>query len=150
MKKILIINGPNINMLGIREPEIYGEKSYTDLLEFIEEAATEANIKIETFQSNCEGAIIDKIQQAHGVFDAIIINPAAYTHTSIAIPDALKAIGIPAIEVHLTDLKTREDYRKISYTSEACIKTITGKGFEGYKAAICAASEAIQLLRKEQ
>ena len=136
MKKILVINGPNINMLGIREPEIYGEKSYNDLLDFIEEAATELGVTVETFQSNCEGAIVDKIQQAYGNFDAIIINPAAYTHTSIAIPDALKAIGIPAIEVHLTDPHTREDYRKISYTSQACIKTITGKGFEGYKVAV--------------
>jgi len=136
MKKILIINGPNINMLGIREPEIYGDKSYTDLLEYIEEAATELGVIVETFQSNCEGAIVDKIQQAYGNFDAIIINPAAYTHTSIAIPDALKAIGIPAIEVHLTDPHKREEYRKISYTSQACITTITGKGFEGYKAAI--------------
>jgi len=143
MKKILVINGPNINMLGIREPEIYGEKTYTDLLEFIEEAATDARVTVEIFQSNSEGAIVDKIQRAYGNFDAIIINPAAYTHTSIAIPDAIKAIGIPAIEVHLTDLKTREEYRKISYTSEACIKTITGKGFEGYK-------EALNCLGKER
>jgi len=143
MKKILVINGPNINMLGIREPEIYGDKTYTDLLEFIEEAATDARVTIETFQSNSEGAIVDKIQQAYGNFDAIIINPAAYTHTSIAIPDAIKAIGIPAIEVHLTDLKTREEYRKISYTSEACIKTITGKGFEGYKEALCYVSQGV-------
>jgi len=136
MKKILIINGPNLNMLGIREPEIYGNKSYADFLEYIEEAATELGVTIETFQSNHEGAIVDKIQQAYGNFDAIIINPAAYTHTSIAIPDALKAVGIPAIEVHLSDISKREDYRKISYTSEACVKTIAGKGFEGYKAAI--------------
>jgi len=148
MKKILVINGPNLNMLGIRETEIYGEKSYCDLLEFIEEAATEAGVTVETFQSNSEGAIVDKIQQGYGNFDAIIINPAAYTHTSIAIPDTLKAVGIPAIEVHLTDINTREDYRKISYTSQACLKTISGKGFEGYKAALFAASEALELLLK--
>ena len=136
MKKVLVISGPNLNMLGIREPEIYGSKSYTDLLEYLEESATELGVTIETFQSNHEGAIVDKIQQAYGNFDAIIINPAAYTHTSIAIPDALKAVGIPAIEVHLSDISKREDYRKISYTSEACIKTIAGKGFEGYKEAI--------------
>ena len=143
MKKVLVINGPNLNMLGIREPEIYGNKSYSDLLEYIEKAATELGITIETFQSNHEGAIVDKIQQALGNFDAIIINPAAYTHTSIAIPDALKAVGIPAIEVHLSDISKREDYRKISYTSEACIKTITGKGFEGYK-------EALNILIKQE
>ncbi|MCL2627943.1 MAG: type II 3-dehydroquinate dehydratase [Oscillospiraceae bacterium] len=136
MKKILVVNGPNINMLGIREPEIYGEKTYADLLAFIEDAATEAGVCIESFQSNSEGAIVDKIQQAYGNFDGIVINPAAYTHTSIAIPDALKAVGIQTIEVHLSDISKREDYRKVSYTSQACIKTIAGKGFEGYKEAI--------------
>lgn len=136
MKKILIINGPNINMLGIREPEIYGSKSYADLLDFIGAAAEKAGLEAHCFQSNSEGAIVDKIQQAHGVFDGIIINPAAYTHTSIAIPDAIKAVGIPTVEVHLSDIKNREPYRQISYTSEACKKTIKGKGFEGYKTAI--------------
>jgi len=143
MKKVLIINGPNINMLGIREPEIYGEKTYSDLLDFIEDAAIDAGVFIETFQSNSEGAIVDKIQEAYGNIDAIIINPAAYTHTSIAIPDALKAVGIPAVEVHLTDISAREDYRKVSYTSQACIKTITGKGFKGYKEALKTALEVI-------
>jgi len=136
MKKILVINGPNINMLGIREPEVYGEKSYKELLVFIDIAAEAAGVEILCFQSNSEGAIVDRIQQAYGEIDGIIINPAAYTHTSIAIPDALKAVGIPAVEVHLSDISTREDYRKHSLTSEACQKTIIGKGFEGYKEAI--------------
>ena len=136
MKKLLVINGPNINMLGIREPEIYGAKSYPDLLAFIDAAAVDAGLEVECFQSNSEGAIVDKIQQAYGVFDGIVINPAAYTHTSIAIPDALKAVGIPAVEVHLSDISQREPYRRISYTSEACLKTIAGKGFEGYRMAI--------------
>ena len=139
MKKILVINGPNINMLGIREPDIYGSKSYKDLLVFIENAAEEAKVEVQQFQSNCEGAIVDRIQQAYGKFDGIIINPAAYTHTSIAIPDAIKAVGIPTVEVHLSDISHREEYRKTSYTSEACIRTITGKGFDGY-------SEAIEIL----
>jgi len=136
MKKILVINGPNINMLGKREPEIYGTKSYNDLLAFIEAAANEAGVEVQCFQSNSEGAIVDKIQEAYGIFDGIIINPAAYTHTSIAIPDALKAIGIPAVEVHLSDISQREPYRRISYTTEACQTTIVGKGFEGYREAI--------------
>jgi len=142
MKKILVINGPNINILGMRQPEIYGEKSYADLITLIEETAKTAGVAVECFQSNSEGAIIDKIQQAYGNFDGIIINPAAYTHTSIAIPDALKAIGIPAVEVHLSDISKREDYRRQSYTSEACMKTIIGKGFEGYKEAIELLAEA--------
>jgi len=136
VKRILVINGPNINMLGKREPEIYGDKSYADLLAFIGTAADEAGVETECFQSNCEGAIVDKIQQAYGKFDGIIINPAAYTHTSIAIPDALKAVGIPAVEVHISDIKKREAYRRVSYTSEACKTTIEGKGFEGYREAI--------------
>ena len=133
---VLIINGPNINMLGIREPETYGSKSYADLLRFIRGAAAELGIEPTFFQSNSEGAIIDAIQDAYGRFDGIVVNPAAYTHTSIAIPDALKAVAIPAVEVHLTDINSREAYRQISYTSEACIKTIAGEGFEGYKHAM--------------
>jgi len=136
MKKILVINGPNLNMLGQREPEIYGSKSYADLLLFIEEAAKEIGLEVECFQSNSEGAIVDRIQQAYGSCDGIIINPAAYTHTSIAIPDALKAVGLPAVEVHLSDIQKREPYRRISYTAEACKKTISGIGFEGYAEAI--------------
>jgi 3-dehydroquinate dehydratase-2 len=134
--KVLIINGPNINMLGIREPELYGDKSYKDLLECIRKAATELSIKPSFFQSNCEGEIVDAIQAAYGSYDGIVINPAAYTHTSIAIPDALKAVGIPAVEVHLTDINSREAYRRTSYTSEACVKTITGEGFDGYITAM--------------
>jgi len=136
LKKILVINGPNINMLGVREPEIYGTKSYADLLGFILAVAGEAGLEAHCFQSNSEGAIVDKIQQAYGVFDGIVINPAAYTHTSIAIPDAIKAVGVPAVEVHLSDIQKREPYRRVSYTSEACQKTVAGKGFEGYRAAL--------------
>ena len=136
LKKILVINGPNINMLGVREPGIYGDRTYADLLAFIDAAAFKAGLEAECFQSNSEGEIIDKIQQAYGKFDGIIINPAAYTHTSIAIPDALKAVGIPAVEVHLSDITKREAYRRVSYTSEACFASIAGKGFEGYQEAI--------------
>ena len=136
MLNVLIINGPNLNMLGMREPDIYGTQNYSDLLNFIAAAADEAGLEAECFQSNSEGSIVDKIQQAYGVFDGIIINPAAYTHTSIAIPDALKAVGIPAVEVHLSDIRKREEYRQVSYTSEACFMSIMGKGFEGYREAI--------------
>jgi len=136
MKKILVINGPNINMLGRREPEIYGKESYADLLAFIEKAANEAGLETHCFQSNSEGVIVDRIQEAYGIYDGIIINPAAYTHTSIAIPDALRAVGLPTVEVHLTDISQREAYRRISYTAEACRATIAGKGFEGYREAI--------------
>ena len=135
-KKILVINGPNINLLGLREPEIYGDRSYGDLLAFIEKAAREAGLEVCCFQSNSEGAIVDEIQQAYGRYDGIVINPAAYTHTSVAIPDALKAVGIPAVEVHLSDITKREAYRRISYTSEACAATVAGKGFEGYREAM--------------
>jgi len=134
--KILIINGPNINMLGVREPEVYGRKSYEDLSRFIRAAAAELCVEVSLFQSNCEGEIIDAIQAALGKYDGIVINPAAYTHTSIAIADALKAVALPAVEVHLTDISTRELYRRISYTSEACIKTIAGEGFQGYRSAM--------------
>ena len=134
--KILVINGPNINMLGIREPEIYGAKTYADLLDFIHACAIELDVELEYFQSNSEGAIVDCIQGALGIFDAIVINPAAYTHTSIAIPDALKAVALPAVEVHLSDINSREDYRRVSYTSQACVATIAGLGFEGYREAI--------------
>ena len=131
MKKVLIINGPNINLLGLREPNIYGTQNYSDLLMFIDIAAKKTGLKVKCFQSNSEGAIVDEIQGAYGQFDGIIINPAAYTHTSIAIPDAIKAVGILTVEVHLSDISQREEYRRISYTSEACRTTIAGKGFEG-------------------
>ena len=146
--RVLVINGPNINMLGVREPEIYGGKSFDDLLGFIRDAAEGLAIEPVFFQSNSEGAIIDAIQNAYGKFDGIVINPAAYTHTSIAIPDALKAVGIPAVEVHLTDISSREGYRRVSYTSEACIKTIGGMGFEGYGAALAELSSAKESQRR--
>ncbi|MCL2227185.1 MAG: type II 3-dehydroquinate dehydratase [Oscillospiraceae bacterium] len=134
--KVLIINGPNLNMLGIREPEIYGSKSYDELLEFVREVAFGLGIEASFFQSNSEGDIVDAVQEAYGKMDGIVINPAAYAHTSIAIPDALKAVSIPTVEVHLSDILTRERYRHFSYTSEVCIKTISGEGFEGYRGAL--------------
>ena len=134
--KILVINGPNINMLGLREPDIYGKNSYSDLLDFLRASAQELGVELELFQSNSEGAIVDIIQWAYGKIDGIVINPAAYTHTSVALLDALKAVSIPAVEVHLSDPSTREDFRHISYVRAACLKTVAGKGFEGYKEAM--------------
>ena len=134
--KILVLNGPNINMLGIREPEIYGRQTYADLLALLEQTAREENIQIVPYQSNHEGCLVDKIQEAYGRFDGIVINPAAYTHTSIAILDALKAVGIPAVEVHISDVSQREAFRQISYAGMACKKTIAGHGLEGYREAI--------------
>ena len=131
-----MINGPNINLLGLREPAIYGKGTYADLQDFIRAAAAEAGTEVELFQSNHEGAIVDKIQQAYGVFDGIVINPAAYTHTSVAILDALKAVAIPAVEVHISDVTQREDFRQISYARLACVRTYMGLGFEGYRQAI--------------
>ena len=133
MKKILVINGPNLNLLGLREPELYGAKNFEALQKFILECADEIGLSVELFQSNHEGVIVDKIQAAYKVFDAILINPAAYTHTSVAILDALKAVALPTVEVHLTDISTREDFRKFSFVSLYAQKTICGKGFEGYK-----------------
>jgi 3-dehydroquinate dehydratase II len=134
--KFLVINGPNINMLGLREPDIYGRKTYADLLEFIRASAAAVGVEVELFQSNSEGAIVDIIQWAYNRADGIVINPAAYTHTSVAILDALKAVALPAVEVHISDVGSREDFRKLSYAGKACVKTIAGKGFEGYKEAI--------------
>ena len=134
--KILVINGPNINMLGIREPSVYGNSTYKDLCELINEYAQKKGIEIEIFQSNHEGAIVDKIQAAYQSFDGIVINPAAYTHTSIALLDALKAVGIPAVEVHISDVSKREDFRQISNVRAACKKTISGQGLNGYIEAI--------------
>ena len=134
--KILVINGPNINMLGIREPDVYGTKTYKELTEFIKSAFMEMGVEGEIYQSNHEGDIVDRIQQAYGEADGIVINAAAYTHTSIAILDALKAVGIPTVEVHLSDVDSREDFRKISYVSIAAERVIKGKGFEGYREAI--------------
>ena len=133
--KILVINGPNLNFLGIREPELYGKKDYPALVAFCEESCRALGFQVECFQSNHEGALVDKIQEAYGSVDGIIINPAAYTHTSVAILDALKAVGIPAVEVHLTDVNAREEFRRISYAGMACVKTFAGYGFEGYRMA---------------
>ena len=130
--KILVINGPNLNMLGIREPDIYGRKTYDDLLLYIKEEADRLGVAVQFYQSNHEGDIVDKIQSAYGNTDGMVINPAAYTHTSIAIPDALKAVGIPTVEVHISDISSREAFRRISYVSPVALKTIAGKGFEGY------------------
>ena len=134
--KILVINGPNINMLGIREPAIYGKNTYADLLELLSDTATAENIELEHFQSNHEGSIVDRIQAAYGNVDGIVINPAAYTHTSIAILDALKTVSIPAVEVHISDVDNRESFRQVSYAGLACEKTIKGQGINGYRQAI--------------
>ena len=134
--KILVINGPNINMLGIREPQIYGKENYKTLCYSIVNHASEKGIDVELYQSNHEGDIVDKIQAAYGVFDGIVINPAAYTHTSIAILDALKSVAIPTAEVHISAVEKREDFRQISYVSKVAVKTITGKGIKGYLEAI--------------
>lgn len=134
--KILVINGPNLNMLGIREKNLYGEKNYQALLDFIHNTADELGITVECFQSNSEGAIVDAIQNAYGRMDGIVINPAAYTHTSVAILDALKAVSLPAVEVHLTDVNEREPFRRISYAGMACVKSFIGLGFEGYRQAL--------------
>ncbi len=134
--KLMIINGPNINMLGIREPGIYGKQTYADLLALIENTARQENLEVEVFQSNHEGAIVDKIQECYGKVDGIVINPAAYTHTSVAILDALKSVSIPAVEVHISDVDCREAFRQISYPGMYCEKTIKGHGLQGYREAI--------------
>lgn len=134
--KLLILNGPNLNLLGLREPDIYGSRSYAALEAFIRETCREEKLECEIFQSNHEGALVDKIQEAYGVFDGIVINPAAYTHTSVAILDALKAVAIPAVEVHLSDVRAREPFRQTSYAGMACVKTYMGLGFDGYREAI--------------
>ena len=133
---ILVINGPNLNLLGIREPDLYGKEDYAALVALVEDTCAQEGIGVEVFQSNHEGAIVDKIQEALGTFDGIVINPAAYTHTSVAILDALKAVGLPAVEVHLSDVNAREEFRHISYAGMACEKSYIGMGFEGYRAAI--------------
>ena len=134
--KILVINGPNLNMLGIREPGIYGKNTFADLLALLEETGKELGVEVEQYQSNHEGDIVDKIQWAYGKIDGIVINPAAYTHTSVAILDALKAVSIPTVEVHISDVDAREPFRQISYAGMACVKTIKGHGFQGYREAM--------------
>ena len=139
--KLIVINGPNLNMLGIREPDIYGRRDYRSLVEFIERSAEELGIEADCCQSNHEGDLVDEIQQALGKYDGIVINPGAYTHTSIAILDALKAVALPAVEVHLSDISRRESFRKISYAGMACLKTFKGLGFEGYRQAMVCLKE---------
>ena len=134
--KLLIVNGPNLNMLGIRERNLYGAQDYDALCDFLRAQAQRLNVEIELFQSNHEGAIVDAIQSAYGRMDGIVINPAAYTHTSVAILDALKAVSLPAVEVHLTDVNAREDFRRISYARLACETTFAGYGFDGYRMAM--------------
>ncbi len=134
--KILVINGPNLNMLGIREPAIYGNQNYAALCEYIRESAAEVGAEVDIFQSNHEGALVDQIQAALLRFDAIVINPAAYTHTSVAILDALKAVSIPTVEVHISKVSEREAFRQVSYVSLYALKTIQGRGFEGYRDAL--------------
>lgn len=134
--KILVLNGPNINMLGIREPGIYGKQTFADLLNLLNKTAVETGIEIDQYQSNHEGDLVDKIQAAYGNYDGIVINPAAYTHTSVAILDALKSVSIPAVEVHISDVDSRESFRQISYAGMYCEKTIKGQGLDGYRQAI--------------
>lgn len=147
--KFLIINGPNINLLGLREPELYGERSYQALQKFIFDCCHREDIEPVLYQSNHEGDIVDRIQAAYGEVDGIVINPAAFTHTSIAILDALKGVGIPAAEVHLTDINTRESFRRISYPGMACLRSFIGMGFEGYREAIVFLKEYLKSSKKE-
>lgn len=133
--KILFLNGPNLNMLGIREPEIYGRQTYADLEDYIQTFCRELGITCKLYQSNHEGDLVDAIQAAYGIMDAIVINPAAYTHTSVAILDALKAVSLPSVEVHLSKVSEREDFRQVSYAGMACCKTFAGHGFAGYRMA---------------
>ena len=142
--KILVINGPNLNMLGIREPDHYGRETYADLVEKIDRHSKSIGVEVEQFQSNHEGDLVDKIQSAYKNVDGIVINPGAYTHTSIAILDAVKAVGIPTVEVHISKVEEREDFRQISYVRLACVKTITGHGTDGYIEAIDFLTEAKQ------
>ena len=135
MKKVLVISGPNLNLLGLREPDIYGNRDYAALVEFTRSALAECGFEAGFYQSNHEGDLVDKIQEAYGVYDGIIINPAAYTHTSVAIPDAIKAVGIPTVEVHLSDINSREEFRRHSFVSPVAVATICGKGFDGYAEA---------------
>ena len=141
---ILVINGPNLNLLVIREPDLYGRQDYAALVSLVEETCRQAGMDVEVFQSNHEGAIVDKIQEALGKFDGIVINPAAYTHTSVAILDALKAVALPAVEVHISDVSQREDFRQISYAGMACVKTYMGLGLEGYRQALLYLKEYLQ------
>ena len=141
---ILVVNGPNMNMLGIRQPEIYGHETYEDLKALIRAEADRLGASVSFFQSNHEGAIVDRIQAALGTADGIVINPAAYTHTSVAILDALKAVNLPAVEVHISDVSQREDFRQVSYAGMACVQTYMGLGLEGYRKAILFLKDYLQ------
>ena len=141
---ILVINGPNLNMLGIREPEIYGKETYNSLVKKIEEYAHDKGVNVKCFQSNHEGDLVDVIQFAYGIYDGIVINPGAYTHTSVAILDALKAVSLPVVEVHISDVDSREEFRKISFVRNACYETISGKGTDGYLLAIDSLMEKLE------
>ena len=142
--KFLILHGPNLNLLGLREPDIYGRQTYADLAAFVQAVCAREGIECEVRQSNHEGVLVDWIQEAYGKFDGIVMNPAAYTHTSVALLDALKAVSLPAAEVHLSNIYDREDFRHISYPGKACVKTVYGKGFAGYEEAICFLKNYIQ------
>lgn len=142
--KILVLNGPNLNMLGLREPDIYGKNTYADLLSLIASEADRLGVAVEFYQSNHEGALVDAIQGAYGRVDGIIINPGAYTHTSVALLDAVKAVSIPTVEVHISDPDTRDEFRKISYIRQACVKTVKGLGFEGYLVALRYLAESLK------
>ena len=141
---ILVINGPNLNLLGVREPDLYGKQDYTALVALVEETCAQEGMEVEVFQSNHEGAIVDRIQAALGTADGIVINPAAYTHTSVAILDALKAVNLPAVEVHISDVSPREDFRQVSYAGMACVQTYMGLGLEGYRKAILFLKDYLQ------
>lgn len=142
--KILVINGPNLNLLGLREPQIYGSKTYADLCAFIKSSCDELSVECELYQSNHEGDIVDKIQKAYGVFDGLVINPAAYTHTSVAILDAIKAVSIPTVEVHISDVDSREEFRKQSFVSYVAKERFIGLGFEGYRRAVAFLKEYLK------
>ena len=142
--RFLILNGPNLNLLGLREPDIYGRQTYADLAAFVQAVCAREGIECEVRQSNHEGVLVDWIQEAYGKFDGIVMTPAAYTHTSVALLDALKAVSLPAAEVHLSNIYDREDFRHISYPGKACVKTVYGKGFAGYEEAICFLKNYIQ------
>ena len=142
--KLLVVNGPNLNLLGVREPSIYGRQDYAALEKLVRDTCAAEGIEVDLFQSNHEGAIVDRIQAALGDADGIVINPAAYTHTSVAILDALKAVGLPAVEVHISDVSAREDFRQISYAGKACVKTYMGLGLEGYRQAILFLKDHLQ------
>ena len=144
--KFLVINGPNLNMLGIREPHVYGSATYEDLTDKIEAFAATAGYEVKIVQSNHEGVLVDTIQEAYGVYDGIVINPAAYTHTSVALLDALKAVGIPTVEVHISDVSRREEFRQISYIRPYCIQTIAGHGFDGYTEALSALAAHVEAM----